>query len=229
MAKTRAQRKAERRRRQQQAERHARGGDRGAAERAQEQRAQQDTQVPRTGEEAEFEAVMETGARTEEYGEHTVEPDQKAPTDQEVPTDQAGSPVPGVLPEPVRPEPTTPEAPAPSRADVGRPEDGAVAEAPPAPKETREERRARKQREKEQRRKARAREQQRERAEKAEKRRGPVTGFIASCWAELKRVQWPDRDTLVQASAVTLIFVVIMAAYLGALDAAFNWLVQRIL
>ena len=42
-------------------------------------------------------------------------------------------------------------------------------------------------------------------------------------------MQWPDRDTLVQASAVTLIFVVIMAAYLGALDAAFNWFIKQLL
>jgi preprotein translocase SecE subunit len=219
VAKTRAQRKAERRRRQQQAERQGQGA---AVERADEERAQHDTQVPRSGEEAEFEAVMETGAKTEEYGEHTVERDDQA-------TDQAGSPVPGVVPEPARPEPPTPEPPAPSRADVGRPEDGAVAEAPPAPKESRDERRARKEREKEERRKARAKELQKGQAEKAEKRRGAVTGFLASCWAELKRVQWPDRDTLVQASAVTFIFVAIMAAYLGALDAALNWLVQRIL
>jgi preprotein translocase SecE subunit len=218
MAKTRAQRKAERRRRQQQAERQGQAGAAGAAE----ERAQHDTQMPRSGEEAEFEAVMESGAKTEDYGERTIERDDQA-------TDQAGSPVPGVVPEPARPEPPTPEPPAPSRADVGLPEDGAVAEAPPAPKESRDERRARKEREKEQRRKARAKELQKGQAEKAEKRRGAVTGFLASCWAELKRVQWPDRDTLVQASAVTLIFVLVMAAYLGALDAAFNWLVQRIL
>ena len=222
MAKTRAQRKAERRRRQQQAERQGQAGDGGAAARAKKERAQHDTQVPRSGEEAEFEAVMESGAKTEEYGERTVERDDQA-------TDQAGSPVPGVVPETARPEPPTPEPPAPSRADVGRPEDGAIAEAPPAPKESRDERRARKEREKEQRRKARAKELQKGQAEKAEKRRGAVTGFLASCWAELKRVQWPDRDTLVQASAVTLIFVAIMAAYLGALDAAFNWLIQRII
>jgi preprotein translocase SecE subunit len=215
VAKTRAQRKAERRRRQQQAERQGQGG-------AAEERAQRDTQVPRSGEEAEFDAVMESGAKTEEYGEHTVERDDQA-------TDQAGSPVPGVVPEPARPEPPTPEPPAPSRADVGVPEDGTVAEAPPAPKESRDERRARKEREKEQRRKARAKELQKGQAEKAEKRRGAVTGFLASCWAELKRVQWPDRDTLVQASAVTFIFVAVMAAYLGGLDAAFNWLVKQIL
>ena len=39
----------------------------------------------------------------------------------------------------------------------------------------------------------------------------------------------PDRDTLVQASAVTFIFVAVMAAYLGGLDAAFNWFVKQLL
>ena len=89
--------------------------------------------------------------------------------------------------------------------------------------------RRRRQREKEARRKARAKELQKGQAEKAEKRRGAVLGFLLSCWAELKRVQWPDRDTLVQASAVTFIFVAVMAAYLGALDAAFNWFIQQLL
>ena len=97
--------------------------------------------------------------------------------------------------------------------------------------ESRAERRARKEREKEQRRKARAKEQQKGGAavEPQQKQRGAVTGFIASCWAELKKVQWPDRDTLVQASAVTIIFVFVAAAYLGALDAVFNFVVKEIL
>jgi preprotein translocase SecE subunit len=56
-----------------------------------------------------------------------------------------------------------------------------------------------------------------------------VVGFLISCWAELKRVQWPDRETLIQASAVTLVFIAVAAAYLGALDALFNFVVQRIL
>ena len=63
----------------------------------------------------------------------------------------------------------------------------------------------------------------------ADRQRGGVIGFIASCWAELKKVQWPDRDTLVQATAVTIIFVTVAAAYLGALDALFNLLVKQIL
>jgi preprotein translocase SecE subunit len=215
MAKTRAQRKAERRRREQAEERRRQSDP--AAE--QEERAQEDTRLGVSGEVAEAEAAIETGARVDEYGERVVEkPGEVADVE------DAGSPVPGVIPEQVRPES---EAPAPSRADVGRPEDGATAEAPAA--EPRESRRDRRQREKEQRRKARAKELQKGQAEKAEKRRGPVLGFLLSCWAELKRVQWPDRDTLVQASAVTFIFVAVMAAYLGALDAAFNWLVQRLI
>ena len=91
-------------------------------------------------------------------------------------------------------------------------------------------RRARRQAERD--RKVAAKESERRRAPKEEapeRQRGAIVGFIASCWAELKRVQWPDRETLIQASAITLVFITVMAAYLGVLDAIFNWLVQRIL
>jgi preprotein translocase SecE subunit len=116
-----------------------------------------------------------------------------------------------------------PEAPAPSRADVGRPEEP---EAPPT-----ESRRERKRREREE---ARVKEERRKAREKrpaevTERQRGAVVGFIASCWAELRKVQWPDRETLIQASAVTILFVAVMAAYLGALDAVFNQLIQLII
>jgi preprotein translocase SecE subunit len=216
VAKTRAQRKAERRRRQQ-AEQRRRDSDPAAEA---EERAQEDTRLGVSGEVAEAEAVIETGARVDELGERVVERPGEIP-------DTGDSPIPGVIPEPVQVEqaPET-EALAPSRADVGRPEDGVV-ETPAAPEESRRDRR---QREKDERRKARAKELQKKgQAEKPEKRRGAILGFLLSCWAELKRVQWPDRDTLVQASAVTFIFVAIMAAYLGALDAAFNWFVKQLL
>jgi preprotein translocase SecE subunit len=64
---------------------------------------------------------------------------------------------------------------------------------------------------------------------KADRQRGGVIGFLLSCWAELKKVQWPDRDTLVQATAVTVLFVAVAAAYLGALDAIFSELIKLIL
>ena len=64
---------------------------------------------------------------------------------------------------------------------------------------------------------------------KGERKRGGVIAFLSSCIAELKRVQWPDRDTLIQATAVTLVFVIVAALYLGVADIVANWLVQRVI
>jgi preprotein translocase SecE subunit len=118
---------------------------------------------------------------------------------------------------------------------VGAPE--AALETPDAPKSSRAERRAETKALKETEKRRRA-EQKRHESEQlakkqkqaqAQRQRGGVIGFLVSCWAELKKVQWPDRDTLVQATAVTIIFVAVAATYLGALDAAFNYLVKQIL
>jgi preprotein translocase SecE subunit len=99
--------------------------------------------------------------------------------------------------------------------------------APPSDKVSRREA---KRAERERRERAKASEQRRRAKEPApERRRGRVLGFFISCWAELKRVQWPDRETLIQASAVTLLFIAVLGAYLGALDAIFNKVVQAIL
>jgi preprotein translocase subunit SecE len=110
-------------------------------------------------------------------------------------------------------------------------------ETPDAPKPSRAERRAEAKQAKEAEKRQREDEKRREREQlakrqkqaQAERQRGGVMGFLASCWAELRKVQWPDRDTLVQATAVTIVFVAVAAAYLGALDAAFNFLIQRII
>ena len=91
-------------------------------------------------------------------------------------------------------------------------------------------RRARKREDRERRERAKASERRRApREAPTERKRGAVIGFFISCWAELKKVQWPDRETLVQASAVTVLFIAVAAAYLGALDALFNFLVQHLL
>jgi len=74
-----------------------------------------------------------------------------------------------------------------------------------------------------------ARQQKKATAERQSGPRGGVIGFLLSCWAELKKVQWPDREMLVQATAVTIIFVAVAAAYLGALDALWNWLIKEVL
>jgi preprotein translocase SecE subunit len=72
-------------------------------------------------------------------------------------------------------------------------------------------------------------ERRRPREEPVERERGRVMGFLASCVAELRRVQWPNRETLIQASAVTLVFIAVAAAYLGVLDGIFQEVVQLVL
>jgi preprotein translocase SecE subunit len=60
-------------------------------------------------------------------------------------------------------------------------------------------------------------------------RRGRLLAFLVAVWAELKRVQWPDRKQLTQLTGVVLFFVLIVGAYLGGLDAVFSKLIQAIL
>src|SRR3954449_3962807 len=67
----------------------------------------------------------------------------------------------------------------------------------------------------------------RERAEKHE--RGRLVAFLVAVWAELKRVQWPDRRQLTQLTGVVLFFVLVVGVYLGALDAVFSKLINSIL
>ena len=53
--------------------------------------------------------------------------------------------------------------------------------------------------------------------------------FLRASWAELQRVQWPDRRQVAQATAVVLGFVVIAGAYLGLADAAAQKVIDFIL
>jgi preprotein translocase SecE subunit len=53
--------------------------------------------------------------------------------------------------------------------------------------------------------------------------------FIRASWAELQRVQWPDRRQVAQATAVVLGFVVIAGAYLGLADAVAQEIVDIII
>ena len=201
MAKTRAQRKAERRAKEARAAREA------ERSRDADARAQAKTQMPETADVVEAE-LAEEGADLDALAKET--PDGAAA--QEAPPKK---------------ERRRLRSPAPSRADVGRVEE---AEAPEAPADDKISRRARRREEKERERRRKESAKRREApTQPTERQRGRVIAFFISCWAELKRVQWPDRDTLIQASTVTLVFIAVAAAYLGALDALFNFLVQRLL
>ena len=57
----------------------------------------------------------------------------------------------------------------------------------------------------------------------------PVTRsrqFLEECWIELKKVHWPSRKETQAATVVVIIGVVIVALYLGVVDAVLAWLVQ---
>ena len=53
--------------------------------------------------------------------------------------------------------------------------------------------------------------------------------FLIAVWAELQRVQWPDRPALTTLTGVVLGFVLLAGGYLGLLDAIFSELIQAIL
>ena len=212
MAKTRAQRKAERRAREARAAREA------ERSRDADSRAQERTQVPQSAYEVEAE-LAERGADLEELTEAQEATSAEAPAPVEA-GDGAAEAAADL------------RAPAPSRADVGAPSE-APAEVAAEPAQIPSDRISRRARRREERERERRRKESEKRrrapAEPQERQRGRVVGFLVSCWAELKRVQWPDRETLIQASAVTIVFIAVAAAYLGALDALFNFLVQHLL
>jgi preprotein translocase SecE subunit len=48
--------------------------------------------------------------------------------------------------------------------------------------------------------------------------------FLRASWAELQRVQWPDRRQVAQATGVVLGFTILSGLYLGLAD----WVAQKI-
>jgi preprotein translocase subunit SecE len=52
--------------------------------------------------------------------------------------------------------------------------------------------------------------------------------FTEDVQVEMRRVTWPDREQLRNATAVILVFVLILAAIIGAMDSIFAFLVRFI-
>jgi preprotein translocase SecE subunit len=112
------------------------------------------------------------------------------------------SPVPGVMPE---------ESPVPGvMPEPPRPE--------PKPRRTAVERK----------------EPRRERKPAPEKKKEPrqrnrVVNFLIQVWAELRRVQWPDRNQVTQATGVVIVFCFLAGAFLAFWDWVFGEIVTSIL
>jgi preprotein translocase SecE subunit len=56
-----------------------------------------------------------------------------------------------------------------------------------------------------------------------------MIAFLKASWAELQRVQWPDRRQVGQATAVVLGFVVVAGLFLGLADAVAQEIVDFII
>ena len=69
----------------------------------------------------------------------------------------------------------------------------------------------------------------RARDEEAGKPRSRLVQFLIAVWAELQRVQWPNRQALTTLTGVVLGFTLLAGGYLGLLDAIFSRLIQAIL
>lgn len=61
------------------------------------------------------------------------------------------------------------------------------------------------------------------------KDRSRLVQFLVAVSAELRRVQWPDRQALTTLTGVVLGFVLIAGGYLGLLDAIASRVIQAIL
>jgi preprotein translocase SecE subunit len=61
------------------------------------------------------------------------------------------------------------------------------------------------------------------------KHRPRFVQFLIAVWAELQRVQWPDRQAMTTLTGVVLGFVLIAGGYLGLLDAIAQRIVQAII
>jgi preprotein translocase subunit SecE len=60
-------------------------------------------------------------------------------------------------------------------------------------------------------------------------RRGGFAQFVRECWAELRKVEWPNQRQLVSATVAVIVAVAVVGVFLYAVDEAFSRLVRDVL
>jgi preprotein translocase subunit SecE len=60
-------------------------------------------------------------------------------------------------------------------------------------------------------------------------RQVPGGGFVRESWGELKKVEWPGQQQLIQGTVVVLIACLIVGIYLWLADELFRRFVQHVL
>jgi preprotein translocase subunit SecE len=63
----------------------------------------------------------------------------------------------------------------------------------------------------------------------AERERRGRGRFLAECWGELKKVDWPNQRQVLTGSVVVIIACAIVGAYLYGADMVFRPFVERVL
>ena len=58
---------------------------------------------------------------------------------------------------------------------------------------------------------------------------GRIIQFIGESWAELKKVEWPGQNQVIQGTVVVLVACVVVGAYLYLNDQVWKEVVSRIL
>lgn len=53
-----------------------------------------------------------------------------------------------------------------------------------------------------------------------------IREFVQGVQVEMRRVTWPDREQLRNATIVILVFVLILSVVIGLMDAFFSWFVR---
>jgi preprotein translocase subunit SecE len=69
-----------------------------------------------------------------------------------------------------------------------------------------------------------------QRRQQTERRsRGRARNFVAESWAELKKVEWPGQQQLIQGVVVVLVACFVVGIYLWGADQVFKRLVENLL
>ena len=56
-----------------------------------------------------------------------------------------------------------------------------------------------------------------------------IRRYIAESWAELRKVAWPTRETVVRLTLLVIAVSVAVGVYIFVLDQVFNGLVEQVL
>ena len=59
-------------------------------------------------------------------------------------------------------------------------------------------------------------------------RGGPVRSFVAESWAELKKVEWPGQNQVIQGTVVVIVACIIVGTFLYLSDELWKNVVQKL-